>query len=77
MIFHPECKKGHHSINSPTKLQILNIYPAAPNGYAVEFKRFNNETFFEFFEGTYRNGEQQCDDYKSNGFRTEQVEVQE
>lgn len=77
MIFHPECKKGHHSINSPTKLQILNIYPAAPNGYAVEFKRFNNETFFEFFERTYRNGEQQCDDYKSNGFGTEQVVVQE
>jgi hypothetical protein len=57
MIFHPECKKGHHSINSPTKLQILNIYPAAPDGYAVEFKRFNDETFFECYDGDYRNGD--------------------
>ena len=57
MIFHPESTKGPHSINSPNKLQILNIYPVAPSGYAVEYKRFNDETFFEFFEGDYRNGE--------------------
>lgn len=74
MIFHPECKNGHHSINSPTKLQILNIYPTAPDGYAVEFERFNKETFFEFFEGTYRNGEQQFDYYESSSIGTEQVE---
>ena len=57
MIFHPESTKGPHSINSPNKLQILNIYPVAPSGYAVEYKRFNDEIFFEFFEGDYRNGE--------------------
>ena len=52
----------------------MNIYPTAPDGYAVEFKRFNNETFFEFFEGTYRNGEQQFDYYESSSIGTEQVE---
>lgn len=57
MIFHPESTKGPHSINSPNKLQILNIYPVAPSGYAIEYKRFNDEIFFEFFEGDYRNGE--------------------
>lgn len=65
MIYHPESKTGPHSINSPNKLQILHIYPAAPDGYAVEFKNFNDETFFEFFKGTYRNG---CNnnEYNSN-----------
>ena len=56
MIFHPESKHGAHSINSPNKLQILHIYPVAPSGYAVEYKMFNDNTFFECFEGDYRNG---------------------
>lgn len=55
MIWHPECKKGPHSINSPNKLQILHIYPVAPEGYAVEYKDFNDKVFFEYFEGTYAN----------------------
>lgn len=59
MIYHPECKKGPHSINSPNKLQILNIYPVAPSGYAVEYKRFNDQIFLEFFEDDYRNGEKE------------------
>lgn len=57
MIYHTESKKGPHSINSPNKLQILHIYPVAPSGYAVEFKRFNDETFFECYDGDYRNGD--------------------
>lgn len=57
MIYHPECKHGAHSINSPNKLQILYIYPTAPAGYAIEYKRFNDETFFELFEGDYKNGQ--------------------
>lgn len=54
MIYHPDCKKGHHSINSPSKLQILHIYPTAPEGYAVEFKDFQGNTFMELFDGDYR-----------------------
>lgn len=57
MIWHPECKEGPHSRNSPNKLQILNIYPTAPSGYAVEFKNFQDKVFYECYEGTYQTGE--------------------
>jgi len=66
MIWHPECKNGPHSRNSPNKLQILNIYPVAPEGYAVEYKDFNDKTFFEYFEGTYANHIDEDDDERYN-----------
>ena len=57
MIWHPECKTGPHSRNSPGKLQILHVYPVAPDGYAVEYKDFRDNVFYECFDGTYLTGE--------------------
>lgn len=57
MIFHPESKNGHHSIKTPNKLMILNIYPTAPEGYAVEYENMRGMKFFECFSGTYDYGE--------------------
>lgn len=55
LIWHPECKNGHHSINGPTKLQIHNIYPTSDiNGYAVEYETYYGNVFYEFFTGDYR-----------------------
>ena len=49
LIYHPECKHGHHSINGLNKLQLLHIYPTSDNGHAIEFKNYKGETFFECF----------------------------
>lgn len=54
LIWHPECKYGHHSINGDNKLQLLHIYPTTDNGYAVEYKNSRNMVFYEFFHGDYR-----------------------
>lgn len=55
LIWHPECKYGHHSINGPAKLQIHNIYPTSQRDvYAIEYERYNGTIFFDFFEGDYR-----------------------
>lgn len=55
MIYHPECKHGHHSIKSDNKLIIHNIYPTAPEGYAVEFENMKGLKWFECFTGSYVN----------------------
>ena len=57
LIYHPECKHGHHSIPAANKLQILHIYPTAPDGYAVEYKNMLGKVWFECFDGDYRNTE--------------------
>lgn len=55
LIYHPECKYGHHSIAGNNKLQIIHIYPTSDmHGYAVEYKNARGDTFFECFEGDYR-----------------------
>ena len=58
MIYHPECKYGHHSIKAENKLIIHHIYPTAPEGYAVEFENMRGYTWFECFTGTYANKEE-------------------
>lgn len=57
MIYHPDCKRGHHSIKADNKLMIHHIYPVAPSGYAVEFENTRGNKWCEFFEGDYRTGE--------------------
>jgi len=57
MIYHPECKHGHHSIKANNKLMIHNIYPTAPQGYAVEFENMQGYKWLECFDGDYRTGE--------------------
>jgi hypothetical protein len=54
LIYHPECKHGHHSIPAANKLQVLHIYAMGPSGYAVEYKNMQGLTWFECFEGDYR-----------------------
>lgn len=54
LIWHPECKHGHHSINGDNKLQLLHIYPTTDNGYAVEYKNSRDMVFYEFFHGDYK-----------------------
>lgn len=46
LIYHPECKHGHHSINGDNKLQILGIYPTSHQGHAIEYK--NNRRRYIF-----------------------------
>lgn len=58
MIYHPESTHGHHSIPAANKLKIIHIYPAAPNGYAVEYENMRNDRFFELFTGDYRQQEE-------------------
>ena len=55
LIWHPECKNGHHSINGTTKLQIHHIYPTAQlDVYAIEYETYYGNIFYEFFTGDYR-----------------------
>lgn len=61
MIFHPESRHGHHSLKTDNKLKILNIYPTAPEGYAIEYENMRGDVFYEVFDGTYRNGIEEID----------------
>ena len=42
----------------------MGIYPTAPAGYAVEYKDFNGNIFYECFNGTYNNEEEVENEYK-------------
>ena len=65
LIWHPECKHGHHSINGPVKLQIHNIYikseqkDAMPLGWLmnVRFQYFvlKYSKYFYFVNQKYKN----------------------
>lgn len=53
MIFHPESTSGHHAIKKENSLMIHNIYPTAPQGYAIEYENMRGFKFFELFDGSY------------------------
>lgn len=53
MIWHPLATHGHHSIKTAQKLEIVHIYPTAPEGYSILYRDMDGNEFSEFFSGKY------------------------